>query len=106
MISSLRSPGDTVVSAISRNATTGFLSLSRSTVIFDPDEIKRARWLATRTSSKRFSTLSTQSSTVTRAIGSLLHSRNLSRVVLNVLPSRLFQLVEHLGAGLRDIVVG
>ena len=31
--SSLRSSGDMVVSAISRNATTGFLSLSRSSVI-------------------------------------------------------------------------
>src|SRR5450830_2028964 len=46
--SSFRSPGDTVVSAISRNATTGFLSLSRSTVICDPDEIMRARWLSHR----------------------------------------------------------
>src|SRR5262249_19870879 len=35
MRSSLRSPGDTVVSAISRNATTGFLSLSCSMVIFE-----------------------------------------------------------------------
>src|SRR5689334_11514100 len=73
MRSSLRSPGDTVVSAISRKATTGFLSLSRSTVICDPDEIIRARWLASRTKSKRFSTLSIQSSTVTRAIGLSLH---------------------------------
>src|SRR5262249_61722357 len=84
MRSSLRSPGDTVVSAISRKATTGFLSLSRSTVICEPDEIIRARWLARRTRSKRFSTLSMQSSTVTRAIGSSLH---LVELVLN-LPAR------------------
>ena len=38
-----QSPGEIVVSAISRNATTGFLSLSRSTVIWEPDEIIRAR---------------------------------------------------------------
>ena len=36
MRSSLRSPGDTVISAISRNATTGFLSLSRSMVNLRP----------------------------------------------------------------------
>src|SRR5262245_6550959 len=41
MRSSLRSPGDTVVSAISRNATTGFLSLSRSMVIFETREEER-----------------------------------------------------------------
>src|SRR6185369_6095748 len=74
--SSLRSSGEMVVSAISRNATTGFLSLSRSIVICEPDEIMRARWLANRTRSKRFSTLSMQSSTVTRAIGAALLRRN------------------------------
>jgi len=58
----LRSSGEIVVSAISRSATTGFLSLSRSTVIGAPDEIVRARWLASSTRSKRFSTLSMQSS--------------------------------------------
>src|SRR5262245_27304990 len=41
MRSSLRSPGDTVVSAISRNATTGFLSLSCSMVIFEAREEER-----------------------------------------------------------------
>ena len=66
--SSLRSPGDSVSSAISRSATTGFLSLSRSTVSGAPCEIRRARWPARSTSSKRFSTLSMQSSTVTRAM--------------------------------------
>jgi len=65
--SSFKSCGEMVPSASSRNATTGFLSLSRSTVISDPAEIIRARWLASSTSSNRFSTLSTQSSTVTRA---------------------------------------
>jgi hypothetical protein len=38
-------------------------------VICEPDEIIRARWPAKSTNSKRFSTLSMQSSTVTRAIG-------------------------------------
>src|SRR5271166_104699 len=61
-----------VVSAISRNATTGFLSLSRSSVICAPEEIIRARWLASSTRSNLFSTLSMQSSTVTRAMGTLL----------------------------------
>ena len=41
-------------------------------IFYHPDEIMRARWLANRTRSKRFSTLSMQSSTVTRAIGSSL----------------------------------
>jgi hypothetical protein len=45
-----------------------------------PLEIMRARWLASRTSSNRLSTLSTQSSTVTRAIQSLL-SRLLCRQI-------------------------
>jgi hypothetical protein len=58
-----------VLSAISRSATTGFLSLSRSMVICEPDDTMRARWLASSTRSKRFGTLSMQSSTVTRAIG-------------------------------------
>jgi hypothetical protein len=57
-----------VESAISRNETTGFLSLSRSTVSCEPDEIIRARCAAKRTRSNRLSTLSMQSSTVTRAI--------------------------------------
>src|SRR5712672_889282 len=57
-----------VESAISRNDTTGFLSLSRSTVSCDPDEIIRARCAASNTRSNRLSTLSMQSSTVTRAI--------------------------------------
>ena len=72
MRSSLRSPGEIVSSAISRKATTGFLSLSRSTVICAPEEIMRPRWLASSTRSKRFSTLSIQSSTVTRAMASSL----------------------------------
>ena len=72
--SSFRSPGEMVSSAISRSATTGFLSLSRSIVIGAPEETMRARWLATSTRSNRFSTLSMQSSTVTRAIGSPLLS--------------------------------
>ena len=55
-------------SAISRSETTGFLSLSRSTVSCDPDEIIRARCAANRTKSNRLSTLSMQSSTVTRAM--------------------------------------
>ena len=44
-------------------------------VICEPDEIMRARWLASSTRSKRFSTLSMQSSTVTRAMGSVLLQR-------------------------------
>ena len=55
-------------SAISRSETTGFLSLSRSIVSCEPDEIIRARCAAKRTRSNRLSTLSMQSSTVTRAI--------------------------------------
>src|SRR5260370_39103376 len=57
-----------VESAISRNETTGFLLLSRSTVSCEPDEIILARCAASRTRSNRLSTLSMQSSTVTRAI--------------------------------------
>src|SRR3954447_4431174 len=57
-----------VESAISRSDTTGFLSLSRSIVSCEPDEIIRARCAASRTRSNRLSTLSMQSSTVTRAI--------------------------------------
>src|SRR6266481_3784416 len=57
-----------VESAISRSETTGFLSLSRSTVSCEPDEIIRARCAASKTRSNRLSTLSMQSSTVTRAI--------------------------------------
>ena len=46
-------------------------------VICDPDEIMRARWLASGTRSEQFSTLSIQSSTVmTRAIGSSLPEWN------------------------------
>ena len=66
--SSLRSSGEIVCSAISRSETTGFLSLSRSIVSCEPDEIIRARWAASSTKSKRLSTLSMQSSTVTRAM--------------------------------------
>ena len=58
----------TVTSAISRSATTGFLSRSRSMVRSAPPEIWRARWAASRTRSNLFGILSTQSSTVTRAI--------------------------------------
>ena len=61
-------PGRSMKSAISRSETTGFLSLSRSTVSCDPDEIIRARCAASRTRSNRLSTLSMQSSTVTRAM--------------------------------------
>src|SRR6056297_1484428 len=63
------SSADCVSSAISRRATTGFLSLSRATVIGAPAATSRARCAASITSSKRFGTLSTQSSVVTRAIG-------------------------------------
>ena len=56
------------MSAISRSATTGFLSLSRSMVISSPRPMFRARWAASRTSSKRFGIWTMQSSTVTRAM--------------------------------------
>src|SRR3546814_18982403 len=59
--------------AISRRATTGFLSRSRSSVSSAPPEISRARCAASRTRSKRLVTLSTQSSTVTRAKRALLN---------------------------------
>src|SRR6056297_355974 len=65
-----------VSSAISRSATTGFLSLSRSTVSAAPAEISRARCDASITNSKRLGTLSTQSSTVTRA---MVYSRSVDR---------------------------
>ena len=55
--------------AISRKATTGFLSLSRSTEIGAPLEMQRPLCAASSTRSNRLSTLSMQSSTVTRAIG-------------------------------------
>ena len=64
---SLRSSGAMVSSAISRSATTDFVR-SRLTVSGEPDEMRRARCPASSTSSNRFSTLSMQSSTVTRAI--------------------------------------
>src|SRR5947208_14821390 len=67
-MASSRSLGFTVTSAISRSATTGFLSRSRSMVRSAPPEIWRARWAASRTRSNLFGILSTQSSTVTRAI--------------------------------------
>ena len=58
-----------VSSAISRRATTGFLSLSRSTVSLGAcRNFTRAMGDASITRSNRFGTLSTQSSTVTRAI--------------------------------------
>src|SRR4051812_39931898 len=66
--SSRKSSGEIEESAISRSDTTGFLSLSRSTVSCEPDEIIRARCAASKTRSNRLSTLSMQSSTVTRAI--------------------------------------
>ena len=49
--------GLTVSSAISRSATTGFLSRSRSMVSSAPPETWRARWAASRTRSKRFGNL-------------------------------------------------
>src|SRR5262245_17809140 len=55
-------------SAISRNAITVFLSSPGSIVAAEPFAIVRARCAASSTSSKRFATLSTQSSTVMRAI--------------------------------------
>src|SRR3546814_14668159 len=68
---SVSSSGRTVSSAISRSATTGFLSRSRSTVSSAPPEICRARWPASSTRSNRLETLSMQSSTVTRATSEL-----------------------------------
>ncbi len=65
-----------VSSAISRSATTGFLSFSRSTVMGAPSAISRARCAASRTSSNRFGTLSTQSSTVTRAMSDSISSKD------------------------------
>ena len=62
------SSGGMVFSAISRSAITGFLSFSLSMVICEPLAIDLARCAASSTSSKRFATLSTQSSTVTRAM--------------------------------------
>ena len=62
------SSGGMVFSAISRKAITGFLSFSGSIVTCEPLAIARARWAANSTSSNRFGTLSTQSSTVTRAM--------------------------------------
>src|SRR5215218_1888952 len=79
MSCSLRSSGAIVSSAISRKATTGFLSRSRSIVSGEPEEIRRARWLARRTSSNRLSTLSMQSSTVTRAMRRLLPATRFGR---------------------------
>src|SRR5690606_19331972 len=65
--SSRRSSGAMAPSPISRSATTGFLSLSRATVIGAPAAIMRARCADIRTRSKRLSIFSMQSSTVTRA---------------------------------------
>ena len=50
-------------------------SLQKHVEVDEPDWIIRARWLASSTSSKRFSTLSMQSSTVTRAMGGFFRSR-------------------------------
>ena len=44
----MRSSWSSLSSAISRSATTGFLSLSRSIVIWPPAEMSRARWAASR----------------------------------------------------------
>jgi hypothetical protein len=57
-----------VFSAISRSAMTAFLSFSASIVMCEPLLISRARCVASSTSSNLFGTLSTQSSTVTRAM--------------------------------------
>src|SRR5262245_59793909 len=65
---SRRSSGGIVLSAISLSAITGFLSFSGSTVMCEPLAMERARWADRSTSSNLFGTLSTQSSTVTRAI--------------------------------------
>ena len=65
------SSGGMVFSAISRSAITGFLSFSGSMVMCEPLAIARARWAASSTSSNRLGTLSTQSSTVTRAMRSI-----------------------------------
>src|SRR5450755_2509151 len=73
-----------VESAISRNDTTGFLSLSRSTVSCEPDDIIRARCAANRTRSNRLSTLSMQSSTVTRAIVLSLRSMGPNMLLMGV----------------------
>src|SRR5262249_55884037 len=43
---SFSTPWSSLVSAISRRATTGFLSRSRSSVIWAPAEMSRARWAA------------------------------------------------------------
>ena len=74
--SSCVSSVEMVSAAISRKATTGFLSLSRSTVNGSPDEMPRARCAAVRTRSKRLLIFSMQSSTVTRAISQLHMLRN------------------------------
>src|SRR6516162_1058244 len=65
------SAGSIILSAISRNAITAFLSFSASIVICDPFASARARCTAKSTSSNLFGTLSTQSSTVTRAMSFL-----------------------------------
>src|SRR5262249_26890038 len=69
------SSGGIVFSAISRRAITGFLSLSGSIVTEEPLAIDRARCAASSTSSKRLGILSTQSSTVTRAMRKALSPR-------------------------------
>ena len=62
------SSGERVRSAISRKAMTGFLSSSGEIVMALPFVMARALCAARRTSSKRLGILSTQSSTVTRAM--------------------------------------
>ncbi|AAW61545.1 Hypothetical protein GOX1806 [Gluconobacter oxydans 621H] len=68
MMPSRRTGRLTLSSAISRRATTVFLSFSRSRRISSPRDRPRARCAASRTSSKRLGTFSMQSSTVTRAM--------------------------------------
>src|SRR3546814_376583 len=58
------SRGRTVCSAISRSATTGFLSRSRSIVSSEPPEISRARCAESRTRSKRLETLRSEEHTL------------------------------------------
>jgi hypothetical protein len=53
---------------VRRDGLVADLARSRSMVRGAPAASRRARWLASSTSSNRFSTLSMQSSTVTRAM--------------------------------------
>ena len=91
-----RSSRGMVSSAISRSATTGFLSLSRSTVSSPPTDSSRDRWAAIMTSWNRLGIFRTQSSTVTRAISHFSPASGRAGYIrLQAVKSKQFKQLDH-----------